>query len=146
MNQNSQYQATPEQTRKKDEEQLKLLSIFYYVFAGLAFFGVISIVFMMGLFQPFLSFEGMPSGSETPPEMVINFIRILFVIGILLSVVSVILYVLAGKSLGQKKGKTFTMIVAGLACLSFPLGTALGVFTFIVLSRPSVKQLYEENN
>jgi hypothetical protein len=35
------------------------------------------------------------------------------------------------------------MVIAIITCLSVPLGTALGVFTLIVLARPSVKQLFE---
>lgn len=38
------------------------------------------------------------------------------------------------------------MVVAGVSCLSIPLGTALGVFTFIVLSRPSIVRLFEEQS
>jgi hypothetical protein len=37
------------------------------------------------------------------------------------------------------------MVVAGLSCLEFPYGTALGVFTFIALSRASVVRLFETN-
>ena len=35
------------------------------------------------------------------------------------------------------------MVVAGVACTFAPLGTALGVFTIIVLMRDSVKELFE---
>jgi hypothetical protein len=34
--------------------------------------------------------------------------------------------------------------MACVACLSVPLGTVLGVFTIIVLMRPSVKALFAE--
>jgi len=37
------------------------------------------------------------------------------------------------------------MIVAGITCLSVPIGTVLGVFTLLVLSRPSVKQMFAHN-
>jgi hypothetical protein len=36
----------------------------------------------------------------------------------------------------------FSLVVTGITCLSFPFGTALGVFTIIVLTRGSVRQLY----
>jgi hypothetical protein len=35
------------------------------------------------------------------------------------------------------------MITAGLSCLEMPYGTALGVMTFVVLSRPSVRQEFD---
>jgi len=35
------------------------------------------------------------------------------------------------------------MVIAGLSCLNMPLGTVLGIFTLIVLSRESVKVLFK---
>ena len=35
------------------------------------------------------------------------------------------------------------MIIAGINCLGIPLGTTLGVFTFIVLLRPSVQHVFD---
>jgi hypothetical protein len=35
------------------------------------------------------------------------------------------------------------MIMAGVNCAWFPFGTVLGVFTFIVLLRTSVRAMYE---
>jgi hypothetical protein len=37
------------------------------------------------------------------------------------------------------------MVIAGINCLSFPFGTALGIFTLIVLSRESVQALYKSS-
>ena len=51
--------------------------------------------------------------------------------------------ILSAKWLKQRKNRTFSYIVAAMNCLQFPFGTALGVFTFIVLSRPTVGSSYE---
>lgn len=37
------------------------------------------------------------------------------------------------------------MVVAGFNCAHFPIGTSSGVFSLVVLSRPSVKAAYAEN-
>jgi len=42
----------------------------------------------------------------------------------------------------QRRGRLFSLIVAGFNCLCFPFGTVLGVFTFIVLLRESVAEAY----
>jgi hypothetical protein len=42
---------------------------------------------------------------------------------------------------GEKSG--FSFILACIECLSMPFGTILGVFTIIILSKDSVKALYE---
>jgi hypothetical protein len=43
----------------------------------------------------------------------------------------------------KRKNRTFSFVVAAMNCLQFPFGTALGVFTFIVLARPTVKSSYD---
>jgi hypothetical protein len=40
----------------------------------------------------------------------------------------------------------FCLVTAGLACLFQPVGLVLGVFTFLVLLRPSVKILFERED
>ena len=53
-----------------------------------------------------------------------------------------ILLLMSGRFLGRHEHHTFSFVIAILSCLNMPLGTILGVFTLIVLSRSSVKALY----
>ena len=53
-----------------------------------------------------------------------------------------VLTILSGRYIAQHRRRMFSMVIAGINCASFPLGTLLGVFTFIVLLRPSVKAMY----
>ena len=57
---------------------------------------------------------------------------------------SAILDFIAARSLAQRRRIIICYIAAGLACLQFPLGTTLGVFTFIVLGRPSVRSTFTD--
>ena len=52
------------------------------------------------------------------------------------------LTIYAGRCLQRRRHRTFTFVMAGINCLHVPFGTALGVFTIIVLQRPSVAALY----
>jgi hypothetical protein len=49
----------------------------------------------------------------------------------------------AGRSLAARKRYMFCLVVAALCCASFPLGTVLGVFTILVLTRPAVKAMFQ---
>ena len=49
------------------------------------------------------------------------------------------------RGLARQRHRTFCMVAAGLACLSVPLGTVLGVFTLVVLSRPAVAAMFAQN-
>jgi hypothetical protein len=48
----------------------------------------------------------------------------------------------AGLCLSRRRRPTFCMIIAAINCIFVPIGTVLGVFTILVLSRPSVKELF----
>ena len=52
------------------------------------------------------------------------------------------LVLMAGRCIAGRKSYTFCFVVACVECLWAPFGTCLGVFTLVVLNRPSVKALF----
>lgn len=54
-----------------------------------------------------------------------------------------ILNLLSGVFIGRKRYREFSLVVAFINCVHIPFGTVLGVFTIIVLLRPSVREVYE---
>jgi hypothetical protein len=52
------------------------------------------------------------------------------------------LQIWTGRNLARKQRYTYCLVMAVITCLSFPFGTALGVFTIVVLMRPAVKQMF----
>jgi ABC-type sulfate transport system permease subunit len=53
------------------------------------------------------------------------------------------LNIYAGRCIKRRSKRALTLIVACLNTLAVPLGTILGVCTLLVLTRRSVKKLYE---
>jgi len=49
---------------------------------------------------------------------------------------------LTGRWIAARKRPTFCFVVACIECINMPLGTLLGVFTIMVLNRPSVRALF----
>lgn len=49
----------------------------------------------------------------------------------------------AGRCIRKRTRYTFCLIVSCVSCMFMPFGTVLGVFDLIVLSRPSVKALFD---
>lgn len=127
----------------QDEEHLRLLSIFHYVVGGLdALMGCLP-VFHVG-FGLFALLGGIEAEGNDRPEFRV-FGALFVVIGLLVMLFKWTLAglcIVAGKRLAQRRSHTFCTVVAAIQCLMFPFGTALGVFTLIVLCRPSVKQLF----
>jgi hypothetical protein len=194
----------------RDEEHLRLLSIFHYVVAGLtALFACIPIIHLIigivilagGLDGPFEEHRGydgpcdyeavtppkaapvepQTSGDPEPvapgppaeaapeqfgtdgvsescepapptrrhrggPPFPKTFFGVIFVVFpalfILCGWTLAVLLAVAGRCLARRKGYTFCLVVAGISCLFMPFGTILGVFTIVVLTRPSVKRLF----
>jgi len=53
-----------------------------------------------------------------------------------------VLSFLTGRYLSKRQHPTFCIVISAINCMYMPLGTALGVFTILVLQRPSVKALF----
>jgi hypothetical protein len=69
-------------------------------------------------------------------------------IGLVIFVLAVALAVArfrAAYCIGHRISRTFCVIVAAVTCMEFPLGTALGIFSLIVLARPTVMKLFAAN-
>jgi hypothetical protein len=131
-----------------DEEHLKLLSIGYMISAGFsAFFGLFGFFYVfMGLMMGEM-FRHAPEFNAKPDQAPPAFIGWLFAgIGIVFIVFSftlAILKFLVASSLKHRRSRIFCMVIAGITCLGFPYGTALGVMTFIALGRESVVRLFD---
>jgi hypothetical protein len=137
--------APSDQQRWKDEEHLRLLSIFHFVVGGFAAlilpFLVIHFLFFMTFFA---NAEAFPGAKEQafPREMIPIFIACYCIAGLIISLFAGA-NLLSGWLLRQKTHRVFSFVVAALDCLSIPWGTILGVFTILVLTRPSVQRMYE---
>ena len=125
-----------------DEEHLRLLAIFYYIWGGLT-----AVLSCLGVFFIALGGTFMVAAAREqngPPIWFGTLFSLFGVVMVLLVLLGAGLALWTGRNLQRRKRYVACLIVAGLSCLSVPLGTALGVFTFVVLSRPSVKQLFSE--
>ena len=60
----------------------------------------------------------------------------------IVALVSTIHLVVVGVKIRQRRWWTFCYLTGWGECLMFPFGTILGIFTIIVLGRPSVKKLF----
>src|SRR2546422_6352655 len=116
----------------KDEENLRLLSIFHYVVAGIAgIFALFPLLYVgMGALMLCGKFDAPHQDPMARPfRWVMIFIGAFFFLARLAFVVCL---VLAGRYLTRRRHYTFCLVAAALACMFMPFGTVLGGFTIVV--------------
>jgi len=129
----------------QDAEHLRLLAIFHYVCAVLFALGAcIPIIHLVIGFVMLLSPHSFGPGRNQPPAFIGLFFVIFASIFILLGWTIAALLAWAGRNLSRRKHYNFCFVMACIACLFMPIGTILGVFTILVLMRPSVKLLFDQ--
>ena len=134
----------PRDQRRIDSNHLDLLSIFHFVGAGLGLFGILFLclhyTIMHAVFMNPKMWQDQKQGP--PPAEIIAIFQWFYVLIGAWFLASLILNVISGFCLRARKGRTFSLVVAGINCLHIPVGTTLGVFTSIVLMRDSIQERY----
>ena len=124
-----------------DERHLRILSICQYVAAGISLLESCCPLFGLGLGIAIT--VGIPGDANPPPPEFGMFLSAISALVLLFSWGYCLLELYAAYSLSRHKNYRLCFVMACLELLDIPLGTILGVFEIIVLSRPSVKALYE---
>lgn len=130
-----------------DTEHMRQLTMFHYIVGALiaAFASVFIIHVVMGLTllnHPSV-FPAAPGAPPFPREAGYLFV-IMGGIAVLGGWTLGGLTAYAGRCIRDRKNHTLIFVIAGLNCFfAMPLGTILGVFTFVVLSRPAVQEMFK---
>lgn len=118
------------------EKHVNLLGILWIALGALTFFGgIVAFFVLFGIsFIPDMGYEA-PVILRTVGAGVAIFL-------FMLSIPKII----AGIGLMRRKewGRILTLIVAFLSILSFPLGTALAIYSFVILIKDEAIQLFRE--
>jgi hypothetical protein len=128
-----------------DLEQLQLLAIFHYVVAAMtglfALFPIIHLV--IGIAAVTGHLDNGRAGDHSAALFGWFFIAIAAV-WMITGFAFTVCLLLAGRFLAHHRRYLFCLVIACVACTFVPFGTALGVFTIIVLMRPSTKALFAQ--
>jgi hypothetical protein len=126
-----------------DREHLRILSIFHYVVAGFsgcfACFPIFHLI--MGLVMVIAPGEMAENGEAFPLVFGLLFVGMATLM-ILAGWTLAVLIILTGRRLARQTHYMFCLVMGGVECIFMPFGTVLGIFTIIVLTRPTVKRLF----
>ena len=122
---------------EQKKSYLDILAIFHYVYGGV---GLLFVFFagaiMGGVFSIPEVYRDMRHDAGCLPMIVFG-----FAIG--LALLYCVANLLAGRWLQQRRQRVPVLVVSGLNCLNFPLGTLLGVFSIALLAQVEVKALFD---
>jgi hypothetical protein len=144
----SQVIVEPPYLTREDAEQLHLLRIGYYVVGGGSALASLFPLLYVGL-GAWMAMGGFASSSSkgAPPPPLVGWIVIVIGVFATAAIASMaVLSLLAAGALRARRQRTFVMVVGALHLMHAPLGTLLGVFSLLVLQRPSVRATFETNS
>lgn len=133
-------------SQQQDIQNLKTLSIFHYIVCGIIFLGSSfpMLYFVIGVILVFA-----PVGSNASDASATKIMGSIFTLFagtfIMFGWSTAICIALAGYKLSKIRNYNFCFIMACIQCAFFPFGTALGIPTIIVLMKPEVKKLFEDD-
>lgn len=131
----------------EEAAHLRLLSIFHYVVGGLtalfSLFPIIHVALGIGIVTGALPMNDADGNAADDGRMAGWIFIAIGAVVIFCGVTLGAFIAYAGRCLAQRRRHTLCMVVAAISCLCMPLGTVLGVFTLIVLLRPSVKAAFD---
>jgi hypothetical protein len=133
------------ETLRRDREHLNLLSIFYFILAGLQLFGVFFGLLYAVIGGVVLTVGAVAEAQEGIAAVIVGAVFIVLgVVALVLGLAYAYLLYLTGRSLRDCRRRTLCFVVAILLCvLGGIIGIVLGIFTIIVLSRESVQELFK---
>ncbi len=127
----------------QDDEQIRLLSIFHCVVAGMAglfsMFPIFHLAFGIFLIVAPQKFSG---NGEPPPAFLGWFLVIFAAVFIILGLTFATFVLVNGRFLAKRKHHRFCLVMSCVECIFMPFGTVLGTFSILVLSRESVKKQF----
>jgi hypothetical protein len=127
---------------------LNLLALFHIVVGAIA--GLFSCFPLINLSIGLSMLEEIPKtiaqGDMFSPFALLPIMFILLPTGIVVvGWMFAIAIALNGYYIKERKWLTYCLVMSGVETIFMPFGTALGVFTIILLTRPSIKGLFDQN-
>ncbi|HVT14223.1 MAG TPA: hypothetical protein VHE55_18315 [Fimbriimonadaceae bacterium] len=126
-----------------NQENLRTLEILHRVYGGIT--ALLSccvacyVTFVLGILG-FAASQDRHAGG--PPVAVVGIFAVIWIVVIALVGGLAIMNFVCANWLRDRRNWTGVVIVSAFNCLHMPLGTALGVFTLIVVNRPNVRSLF----
>jgi hypothetical protein len=127
--------------RDRDKDHLGLLVMFHYILGALDFLAGCSPIFHLSFGIAIMA--GVFDNDPNPPPPVLGWLFTIIGGGVMITFwLLAILHFVAARCLATRSHYYLCYGIACIECIKVPQGTILGIFTILVLMRPSVKALF----
>ena len=127
-------------------DKARLLGLFFWLFTAfnILVIAIIAVIYI-ALFG-FIFTAAPQKAGDPPPELIMGIIMVVFVFVLIFTVLFSVPKVIAGYGLRKNKpwARIWALIASIMACLSFPFGTAIGVFGLVFLFSDEGKRYFED--
>jgi hypothetical protein len=126
----------------RDADRLRVLVICHYLLAGLTALCSFPFLIVPLVLASLGTSLGAGPHQDLPADLVAQLVRYVMWSAFLMTWVHAGVIAYIGRCLARRKRYLLCLIFSGLNATMVPLGTILGVFTIVILARPSVKALF----
>jgi hypothetical protein len=126
----------------RDADHLRVLAICHFVLAALTALSAIPLLPGLAPTGLILQLLWRVLPREIPDEVIEQLVRTIFWSAFLLTLLHASIVAYIGWCLARRTHRLLSLIFSCGNLLMVPLGTVLGIFTLLVLLRPSVKKLF----
>jgi hypothetical protein len=127
-------------------DKARLLGLFFWLFTGLNVLIIVAIaVLYIGIFG-FVISQTPPKANDPPLEIIMGILVFVFFFVLVFTILFSLPKIVAGYGLRNNKpwARTWAIIASIMACMSFPLGTAMGVFGLVFLFSDEGKHYFDQ--
>jgi hypothetical protein len=127
-------------------DKARLLGLFFWLFTGLNVLIILAIaVIYIGIFG-FVISQTPQDSNDPPPEIIMGILVFVFFFVLVFTILFSLPKIVAGYGLRNNKpwARTWAIIASIMACMSFPLGTAMGVFGLVFLFSDEGKHYFDQ--
>jgi len=132
---------------EKIEKHLDVIGILFMVMAGFSLLTVVFIPFHFMLFQSFTDHFPRQANGPDPRRMIQDMQPFIYIVYAMIGLFSLFfgaILLAAGINIRRRRHFTFCVVGSALICTSFPLGTALGIWSLLTLLNKQTRPLFEQ--
>ncbi len=130
------------------EDKSRLLGLFFWLFTAFNIVIVAAIAIIYVAIFGIVFSQAPQKAGDPPPELIIGLLAVVFAFIFLFTLLFSVPKIIAGYGLRNHKpwARTWAIIASIMCCLSFPIGTAIGVFGLVFLFGDDGKKYFEDRS